>query len=55
MRGLFCFLVVGLCLSIIGRLIMLARGEFPERTATQEAWNVATGVALLIWILMVWP
>ena len=38
-----------LVFSITGKLIWLAKGEFPRRTPTSEAADVSFNLALLVW------
>ena len=38
-----------LALSCVGKLAWLATGNFPERKASIEAWEIGINFALLVW------
>jgi hypothetical protein len=49
MRAYIWTIAVFTVLSMLGRLVWLAKGQFPPRSRGMEAANVATDLALVIW------
>jgi len=51
MKVFLWVLLVHLAMAIIGRLVWLAKGVFPQRTAKQEAFNVGFNAAWMAWVV----
>ena len=49
MKTFVCFLIGAMLADIIGKLVLLARGESHERTPVSNAVDVAFNGALVVW------
>ena len=46
-------LIVMMVLSVIGKLTMLVRGDFPQRTAVTEGLDIVINFALILWAVTI--